>query len=130
MVTTHEPNSQAESNSSQTPMMGNQPGETTPIACNLTAIADEVRPQHVDLALYLFGEGLLERQELPGGYAFRYSPDDYRAVADFIETERLCCPFFNFTLEVTPENGPMWLRITGRPGVKNLLLSMLDDLTK
>ncbi len=130
MVTTQKPNSQAEDYSSQTPMTDNQISETTPIACNLTAIADDVRPQHVDLALYLFGEGLLERQELPDGYAFRYLPDDYRAVADFIKTERLCCPFFNFTLEVTPENGPLWLRITGRAGVKELLLSMLDDLTK
>ncbi len=130
MITVTEPNSQAEDYSSQTPIADNQLGKTTPIACNLTAIDDEVRPQHVDLALYLFGEGLLERQELPDGYAFRYAPDNYRAVADFIETERLCCPFFNFTLEVTPENGPIWLRITGRPGVKELLMSMLDDITK
>ena len=126
MVTTQESNSQAADYSSQMLIMGDQPGETS-IACNLTAIDDEVRPQHVDLALYLFGEGLKERQELPDGYAFRYSPDNYRAVADFIEKERLCCPFFNFTLEVTPEDGPLWLRITGRAGVKELLLSMLDD---
>jgi hypothetical protein len=28
---------------------------------------------------------------------------------------------FHFTLNVTPDAGPMWLRLTGRPGVKDLL---------
>jgi hypothetical protein len=102
--------------------------ENTPLACDLTTIDDEHLPDHAARAAYLFGEGLLERQELPDGFAFRYAAGDYREVADFIENERLCCPFYHFTLEVTPENGPLWLRITGRDGVKEIMQSGLDQL--
>jgi hypothetical protein len=35
-----------------------------------------------------------------------------------IPKERLCCPFFGFTLRVEPERGALWLSLTGREGVK------------
>lgn len=108
--------------------LGAQPGESAPLACDLTAIDDAHRPRHTNHVTYLFGEGLLERQDLPDGYAFRYAAGDYRTVVDFVESERLCCPFFNFTIEVTSENGPLWLRITGRPGAKELLQPSLEQV--
>jgi hypothetical protein len=59
-------------------------------------------------------------EELPDGYAWRLpaADDAIRLSADFIAYERRCCPFFNFILEVAPDGGPIWLRITGRAGVK------------
>ena len=39
-------------------------------------------------------------------------------VAEFIANERLCCPFFGFTVEIEPEGGALWLHLTGRDGVK------------
>lgn len=42
-------------------------------------------------------------------------------IAKYIENDRLCCPFFNFGVEVEPNNGPLWLRLTGGEGVKEIL---------
>jgi hypothetical protein len=71
----------------------------------------------------LLGSTPQEIQELPDGYAFRYAADEYPRVAAFIANERACCPFFTFVLEVPPEGRPIWLRITGPDGVKDLLSS-------
>jgi len=37
---------------------------------------------------------------------------------EFVANERLCCPFFGLAVEIEPEGGPLWLRLTGRDGVK------------
>jgi hypothetical protein len=42
-------------------------------------------------------------------------------VAEFIANERLCCPFFGFTVEVEPQGGALWLHLTGRDGVKSFI---------
>jgi hypothetical protein len=47
--------------------------------------------------------------------------DTILRAAEFISLERLCCPFFNFVLEVEPESGPLWLKMTGQDGVKQFL---------
>jgi hypothetical protein len=39
-------------------------------------------------------------------------------LAEFVGFERLCCPVFALTIEAEAERGPVWLRITGREGVK------------
>ncbi|HEY9710052.1 MAG TPA: hypothetical protein V6D48_17730, partial [Oculatellaceae cyanobacterium] len=49
------------------------------------------------------------------------------AIAKFIENERLCCPFFRFGLDVEPNSGPLWLRLTGGEGVKEILQTTLFD---
>ena len=92
-----------------------------PIACDPTAIDAEVRSAHLSAAEQLLRHDAAEMRELPDGYAFRYAADQYAQVAQFIANERLCCPFFTFTLEVTPAQGPLWLRITGRAGVKEFM---------
>ena len=101
--------------------MSTQTMDNIPIACDLTAIDAEVRSMHVEAAKQLLHEGAQEVQELPDGFAFRYPAEQYGQVTQFIANERLCCPFFTFVLEVTPANGPIWLRITGREGVKDFL---------
>lgn len=89
------------------------------IACDLSALEEDERMEHRDTAEVVF-EAIEEHRELPDGYAFRL-PSDTQIITyagAFISRERLCCPFFNFTLEVTPEQGPVWLKLTGREGVK------------
>lgn len=57
---------------------------------------------------------------LPSGYEFRF-PGDARTISDVAEwivTERLCCPFFDFDLALAREGGTLALRLTGRPGTK------------
>ena len=64
-----------------------------------------------------------EMKELPDGFAFRF-PGDPRIIvnlAEWITLERRCCGFFRFVLEVEPDEGPLWLRLTGGKGVKEFL---------
>ena len=89
-----------------------------PIACDLSAITTEPLDAHVERSKYLLLQATQERQELPDGYALRFGADELLTVAAFIENERQCCPFFTFTVEVTPGHGPLWLRLTGPEGAK------------
>ncbi len=45
-------------------------------------------------------------------------------IAAFIADERLCCPFFHFRLDIEPEQGPIWLQLTGTEDVKPFLQSL------
>jgi len=100
--------------------------ENQSLACDLTAIPSDVREEHVITAPQLFALAQ-EVQDLPNGFAIRFlnEPGRFMAIAKFIENERLCCPFFNFGLEVEPNNGPLWLRLTGGEGVKEILQTTL-----
>ena len=92
------------------------------LACDLTAIPADVREEHVITAPQLF-ETAQEVQELPNGFAIRFlnEPGKFMEIAKFIENESLCCPFFDFSVEVEPHRGQLWLRLTGGEGVKELL---------
>ena len=90
---------------------------TTPFACDMTAIPVEERPVHHALIRRLMTEAVGETRELPDGIAFRFLAEEYGAVTQFVARERLCCPFLRFTIEVAPEQGPLWLRLTGPAGV-------------
>jgi hypothetical protein len=77
--------------------------------------------------LQLIREATLEIQELPMGYAVGL-PNDCAVllqIAEFISLERLCCPFFHFEIQIEPDAGPVWLRLTGRQGVKQFLADVL-----
>ncbi len=102
--------------------------ENQSLACDLTAIPSSVREEHVVTAPELFAAAQ-EVHELPNGYAVRFlnDPGRFMAIARFIENERLCCPFLHFGLEIEPNSGPLWLRLTGAEGVKEILQTILFD---
>jgi hypothetical protein len=102
-----------------------QAHNSSALACDLSAIAPQQRAAHESLAKQLLTEAAQETEELADGYAFRFPAEQYLDVAAFIANERLCCPFFTFALEVTADQGPLWLRITGREGVKDILQGAL-----
>jgi hypothetical protein len=108
--------------------MNNKLNETPSLACDLTAIPADVREEHVITAPQLFALAK-EVQELSNGFAIRFANElgRFMAIAKFIENERLCCPFFNFGLEIEPNSGPLWLRLTGGEGVKEILHTTLFD---
>ncbi len=99
----------------------------SPIFCDLSAISDEERPAHVRLAQSLFYEGRGEAEELDDGYLFRFQPESSTLLelATFVSNERLCCPFWNFTIGVEPENGPMWIRLIGPEAAKEMMKAEL-----
>jgi len=98
----------------------------SPIACVMDALTVDERDRRAELFSKI-AEQAQETQELADGYAIRFEPDTttWMRVAEFITFERRCCPFLAFSLNAEDENGAMWLRITGRQGVKQFLAAAL-----
>lgn len=100
----------------------------SPFACDMTAIAHEQRAAHVATIEKLF-RAVQSSRELPDGYAFELpnDSDDLRTASEFIVNERLCCPFFDFALEIERDGGPVWLSLTGREGVKPFIIAEVGE---
>lgn len=95
--------------------------DAVPPVCVMDAIPAEERPAHQALIRQLFGEVAQDRRAMPNGYAFRFSADTLDRLARFVGNERKCCPFLEFTIEVPPDDGPIWLRLTGPVGTPEFL---------
>ena len=96
------------------------------IACVPSAIEATARTAHFDLARELFEKRVEERATLPDGYAFRFPRDSLEDVARFVANERKCCPFMSFELALSPGSGPLWLRMTGPEGTRDVLDAELN----
>jgi hypothetical protein len=107
--------------------MMRQNNDELPLACDLTAINAEEREHHIALTRGMLA-AVQELRELPDGYGMRLPADMLLTAAEYISRERLCCPFFNFNLELEANGGALWLRMTGREGVKAFLQAELYDL--
>jgi hypothetical protein len=100
-----------------------QTEHVSPFACNAFALAPEVRKRHFEE----LGPALLKlkksTRELPDGYEFEFPADNrtYQLLTEWAFQERLCCPFFDIDLRFDREGGPLWLRLTGRPGTKEFI---------
>lgn len=92
------------------------------IACDPNPIPHEQRERWLEVATQMYA-AVQEVHELPDGYAFRLpsSPEMLPIVAEDLNIDRLCCPFLRFTLDIEPNGGPYWLRLTGGEGVKEFL---------
>ena len=100
-------------------MSSNQP-LNIPIACTLSDPELARRTAEIEKSLFA---GVLETSELSDGYAFRFpaDPEWLPRLATFIAEERRCCPFFTFELVYQPAEGPIWLHLRGREGVKEFI---------
>ena len=96
------------------------------LACNLGAIDRAERDEHVARAERVFAK-VIETKELPTGYAFRLPLDTPMLieVARWIANERLCCPFFTFTLVV---NAQLWIELTGAEAAKEELIALAKSI--
>jgi hypothetical protein len=95
----------------------------SPFACDRMALDPEARRRHfVELGPTLRGlkKGV---RELSDGYEFQFpsDPKTIAMVAEWAAGERLCCPFFDIQLRMEREDGPFWLRLTGRKGTKEFI---------
>ncbi|HEX5829880.1 MAG TPA: hypothetical protein VFY16_02790 [Gemmatimonadaceae bacterium] len=93
----------------------------TPLACVPGAIPATVRDTHFQLLTRLFSTAVRETRDLPDGRAYRFDADAFDDLARWITHERRCCPFLTFTLELTPGDGAIWLRLTGPAGTPAFL---------
>ena len=105
-----------------------QTEQVSRFACNAFALSPEARKRHFDE----LGPALLKlkksTRELPDGYEFELPPDKgtYQLLTEWAYQERLCCPFFDIDVRFERENGPLWLRLTGRPGTKEFIKEEFD----
>jgi hypothetical protein len=95
----------------------------SPFACNIGALTPQLRHRHFDElgpALRKMKTGV---RELPDGYEFSFpmSSKTFAMLTEWADQERLCCPFFDIDLRIEREGGPVWLRLTGRPGTKDFI---------
>ncbi len=97
-----------------------------PIACSLSQDALASREEELHELFTSFQQA----HELPGGYALQYPCEKIwvEKLTNFILQERVCCPFFTFELVFEPAQGPLWLRLYGGEGVKDLLKNQLLHL--
>ena len=96
------------------------------LACVPSSIPTAERSAHFALGRELLEGRAVERVALSDGYAVRFQPDDFEAVARFVANERKCCPFLTFELALEPASGPLWLRMTGPEGTRAVLDAELD----
>ena len=109
-------------------MSDGEPGSVSPFACAMEAVKAGKRPEHLANARYLFNR-VVEIRVLANGFAFQLQPGSglLTKLGEFIELERLCCPFFGFALEVEPEGAATWLKLTGREGVKPFIRAEIGE---
>jgi hypothetical protein len=97
----------------------------SPFACDRLALTPQARTRHFDQLSPALRARKKTIRELPNGFEFSFPNDTatYQLVAEWVEGERLCCPFFDIDVHIERERGSLWLRLTGRNGVKQFIRS-------
>jgi len=93
-----------------------------PFACNLKAFTPQERARHHGLSDRLM-PAVQSARERSDGYALQVDARKigFVDVAEWVDLERKCCPFFDFSLDLHGEDGALWLSLTGREGVKQFI---------
>jgi len=101
------------------------PKKDTPVACTLPEPAQRARRDGIDRTL---AREIAEIRELSDGYALRFEPRPglVEDLGRFIDAERLCCAFLDFSLRVRGA-GPVWLELTGSGEAKSFLKKQVDS---
>src|SRR6266436_1230275 len=88
-----------------------------PFACNLKAFTPEQRAQWRKLIDQLM-PAVVAARERNDGYSLQVDTKRISLVevAQWVEFERKCCPFFDFQLDLHGEDGGLWLSLKGREG--------------
>jgi hypothetical protein len=97
---------------------------TNQFVCNLGAMTGDQRARYREIRAQLSRTTQTVR-ELEDGYAFQHPVEMLSVVAEFVDLERLCCPFFRFSIVLEPDSGALWLHLTGDDGVKENLRAEL-----
>jgi len=92
-------------------------------SCRLTA--PELRERKATVIAGLKAQ-VLEKQELPGGYSYKFPGTDevLDAVTAFVKSERLCCDFLDFRISVARDPF-IRLEISGPEGAKAFIAATL-----
>jgi hypothetical protein len=95
----------------------------SPFACNRAALTAQARKRHFDELSPALRARKKSIRELRDGFEFEFPPDTttFELLSEWVVGERLCCPFFDIDVHVEREGGSLWLRLTGREGVKQFI---------
>jgi hypothetical protein len=97
-------------------------GSARPIACDLTVFSIRERIKHVALAKSLLAKARQVIEHDDGfTFVFEQSPGLEMKIADWVRSEKRCCPFFSFELTRTDAPPSIRLRISGPDGAKEIL---------
>jgi hypothetical protein len=110
------------------PLSSSQTEHVSPLACNAFALSPAIRKRHFEEIEPALLKLKKSTRELPDGYEFEFPADNstYQLLTEWAFQERLCCPFFEIDLRFDREGGPLWLRLTGRPGTKEFIKEEWD----
>lgn len=106
--------------------MSNMASTIGDLACIPNAIPAKERAGHFALARELLTGRVQERSDLANGYAFRFDHKTLASLVRFVENERKCCPFMTFEIVVSSGTGPIWLKLTGPAGTREVLQAELE----
>ena len=101
----------------------------TPLACNMDVFTPAQRENHIRATLELI-RALKGVEELENGYQFLFPSETefITKIAEFISNERLCCPFLEFSLNVSSNSEPISLSLTGPEGTQEFLRAEFDGV--
>lgn len=89
--------------------------------CDRSALTPAQLKRKIELGRALRAS-IRHTRELPDGFEFELSNGaTVRDAAEWASMERLCCPFFDISLQLTRDKGPTLLRLGGKPGVKQFI---------
>jgi hypothetical protein len=90
--------------------------------CNLLAISPAARPRYNELVQRV-REAMHQREEISNGYTFRLHGKaiSLTETAEWMNMERLCCPFLTLQLSVSGHDAVWNLTLAGPAGIKPLL---------
>ncbi len=97
-----------------------------PLACDLSLIDENNLDQHRQNGEAVF-EAISEIREIEDGFEFKLPAETelIQTVSSFVARERLCCPFFEFTLSIPSNHQSVWLQLSGGEDVKSYIKDTL-----
>jgi hypothetical protein len=98
------------------------------LTCNMNVLAPAERENHMQSTAQLY-QSVQDIRELEHGFEFIF-PNESKIItemAEFISRERLCCPFLEFTIKVSPDDDPISLLLSGPEGTKDFLQAELHE---
>lgn len=101
-------------------------------ACNMNALSAEERKQlSAEIAPKLKSSKHVSR-ELKDGFEIQFlsGREMLPVVTQWLSMEGRCCPFFNLSMSIKGNGGPLTVRITGENGIKAFIAGELPGIAK
>lgn len=95
------------------------------LACNLSSAELQ---KHKETIIADFKNKIIKREETQNGVLFKFNLSDeiLDLINEFIKTEKECCPFFIFNLNIKSEEKIILLELTGEKNVKDFIYSEFE----